>query len=256
MIIYKCLRIILMLFFTVSFTVYSLTAVADTDLENIEKLISQEKYEDAIKQLQVLLSDSAEEDKAEIQNAIGWAYLKLGDYSKAEENLLKSRERALNHGDIETARLATNNLGILKYLQNDLDTSEYYFGQPLNKNTETAKLYAKLIETKRKELLSQEALVSGVKSRRKKDFKAAIKEYDVALKYQPRNAAALEYKGYALLRDGDYQTGCGKQKRCRKASHKHIEDRLITYDGSPEISFKKALEVHPILDVYRLIETE
>jgi len=185
-------------------SIYSISTVANADLKYIETLVSEQKFDKAIDQLTILLSEADAEKKAALLNAIGWGYLKLGDYLNAEKNLIKSQKLALNFEDNETAMLASNNLGILNYLQNNLEISAKYFGGELNQNTETAKLYIKLIEIKRNELLSQKSLESGTVSRRKKDFKKAIEEYDVALKYKPRNAAALAYKGYALLRGGKY----------------------------------------------------
>lgn len=40
--------------------------------------------------------------------------------------------------------------------------------------------------------------------RLKKDFKSAVIEYDKALNIYPNNARALDYKGYALFRMGQY----------------------------------------------------
>lgn len=184
--------------------VFAINTFAQADLKNASELIANEQFEQAIEELQQILPEAPIQDEAAIYNAIGWSYQKLGDYQKAEENISQSRQLALDSGDVETATLASNNLGIIAYLQNDLEKARVLFSQESSRDTKTAQLYLKLIEAKRKELLAQEALTVGIEKRLEKDFAAAAAEYDKALVYQPKNAAALEYKGYALLRNGDY----------------------------------------------------
>lgn len=183
-----------------------LNGYADVDLQKARQYIQQNNLPDAIEELKKGVStESQSERQAPILNTIGWSFLKLGNYAESEKYLTASYQHAMNNGDVEQAGVAANNLGILFFLQNDIEKASFYFGQPFTKNTKTAKDYQPLLEEKRKELQLQKSLTAGVAARMQKDFSEAIKNYNAALSIDGDNAKILEYKGYALYRSGDLE---------------------------------------------------
>jgi len=171
--------------------------------QDIKKLLEEDRYEEAISKME-LLPRKDTISSARVLNALGWAYLKLGNYQKAKDNLQASYELAKKLDNQEVAVISSNNLGILAYLENDLEKAEKYFYIGKRKNSRTALTYLDLIEKKNRNIRFQEALLNGIDLRRKQDFKGAIGNYEKALSIQPNDAATLEYKGYALLRDGQH----------------------------------------------------
>lgn len=190
---------LLKLLFSLSIIViFSTNIVSEDKFKGIGKLISEDKYDEAINKMQSLLPTTSEDDKAEILNAIGWVYIKSGDYSNAEKNILESHKLANKYNNTKVMKLTSNNLGILKYLQNKTEEAKEYFMK--NRDSKTAKTYLQLIVEKNAERKYHNILEEGIAKSKQKDFEGAIKKYDEVLSINPKNAIALEYKGYALLR--------------------------------------------------------
>ncbi|MGI0115821.1 tetratricopeptide repeat protein [Zooshikella sp. RANM57] len=196
----KCTKIVSALFFYL----ISVGASSDDTVQHVKTLLKEEQYEEAISQLEQLPTEDPLSNPG-VLNAVGWAYLKLNNFAKAEENLQASYKLAKELGDKDAVIISSNNLGILSYLKNDLDQAETYFMIGKEKNSQTALTYLGLIENKKKEMHFQEALLTGIESRRKQDFNGAIEHYEKALIIQPNDVAALEFKGYAFLRNGQYE---------------------------------------------------
>lgn len=176
---------------------------ADPVIQNVKELLEEGHYVEAISQMEQLPKEKSL-TSARILNALGWAYLKIGNYKKAKNNLQASFELAKDLDNKEIVNIAANNLGILAYLENDLDQAEKYFNVSKKANSQTALTYLKMVDKKKTQIQFQEALLSGIELRRKQDFKGAIDKYEKALSIEPNDVGALEFKGYALLRNHQY----------------------------------------------------
>ncbi|MBU2705650.1 tetratricopeptide repeat protein [Zooshikella marina] len=203
-------KIVAVLFFFLN----SVCAFSNDRFQHIKVLLEEEQYEEAISQLERLPKEDTAPNPR-VLNAVGWAYLKLNDYVKAEKYLKASFEQAKILGNKEAAVISSNNLGILSYLKNDLDQAEDYFDIGKERKSETALIYLDLIENKKKQIEFQDALLTGIKSRREQDFKAAIASYNNALVIQPNDVATLEFKGYALLRNDQYDLAIETLERAK-----------------------------------------
>jgi len=198
------------LYFFVCFSVQS------QSLSKAKELLDQEKTSEAIEIMQeILISTTDPGRQAEIQAAIGWAFVKSGNYASAEEHLQISLNKASSINKTDIAIRAINNLGIVYYLQNKLDESRAYFQQELVAESETAIKYLALINVKEKEILGEEALKLGVNKRYNKEFEDAIRQYDLSLTYLPKNPLTLDLKGYAQFRLGRYDEAIETLKLAR-----------------------------------------
>ncbi|NVK41877.1 MAG: tetratricopeptide repeat protein [Oceanospirillaceae bacterium] len=155
--------------------------------------------------------------QALIDNTIGWAYFKMDRLSEAQKYLESALELAEAAHDTRTATLAANNLGVLHFALDDIEKSNFYFSRDYNRTTEVAVEYRQLIAAKETDMLATSALEQGVQQRFEQNFDQAISSYDTALQYQPENAKILEYKGYALFREGKVDKAIEVLVRARQA---------------------------------------
>lgn len=184
---------------------FTLLVHAQSGYEMVRELIAEGNTAEAVQRMRDALQDVSDEtEMVQLKIAIGWGELELGRYSQSEHALTDAYANAVQLGDARAAGIAGNNLGILKYLQGDLAASEAYFNMEYNANSATAREYKDLIAAKRKEFSIQETLAEGIEFRREKEFGKAVEVFDQVLAEKPSEAAALEYKGYALFRQQDY----------------------------------------------------
>jgi tetratricopeptide (TPR) repeat protein len=178
-------------------------AIAALDTVRLEEMLNRGEIEEAQKFVaQSLRADGFKASAASVDNVIGWAYFSFSNTAQAELHLMSALHKAEKQGDRQIAILAANNLGIVNFTENRLDRAEFYFGMEYNADTEVAREYRRLIDAKRREITLSMALERGKQQRYEGKFQQAVSSYETVLKLDPRNAAALEYKGYALYRLG------------------------------------------------------
>lgn len=174
-------------------------------LGEAQQSINAKNYDDAISKLERALSISTDtRTKTAIKNAIGWAYFSAGNTVDAKKYLQEAYKEATGHDFADIARRSANNLGLVAFSQENLKEAREYFTSKWAKDSETATLYLKLIDSKLKAEKVNGYISSGINYRLNRQFSEAIGEYDKALSLDPKNVRALEYKGYALFRLGQY----------------------------------------------------
>lgn len=189
--------------------------LSEARIQDVKTLMDEEKYVQAISLLDQMTSEDIA-SRVLVLNAKGWAYLKLGNYQEADKALIESYNLAMQRNDTESSVLASNNLGISTYLQNELGKSIEYFMHGKKHGSPTALTYLDLIEKKKNEIQFQEALLAGRQQRENSNFTEAVKNFDNALKVRPYDAKTLEFKGYALLRDGKVDSALETLKTARE----------------------------------------
>jgi len=179
----------------------------DVYMEKAQNFLLLNKYKEAIFELNKAYSLSDDQKrKAKIENAIGWAYFSLGNISESRRYLSSAFDSASKIGDKEIAQRASNNLGVLEFNSGNLVEAKKYFEGKFSKSSKTSDSYLKLINRKLTHERVNEIIANGVFYRSNKDFDKALEEYEKALLIEPNNINALEYKGYALFRLGDYNS--------------------------------------------------
>jgi len=182
-----------------------LAMAARSNTEKIESAVKNGDIEQARELVRAQITPDAKTNiNARTENVIGWVSFTIGRHDEAELYLKESLSSSIESGDIDTAKIAANNLGILYFSNDALDESMYYFSRSYNRETPIAMQYRALIEKKRNELIAVSALERGVQQRLNRDFEKAIISYNTALEHKPDDDEAIEYKGYALFRMGKY----------------------------------------------------
>ncbi len=143
-------------------------------------------------------------EKLRLGNALGWTFFATENNDKAREYLQKTLELAIKTKESKIAKKVSNNLGVLEYTSGDLDKAEHYFNNQWAKNSPTSDKYLNMIQQQKQVSQINQIIESGVKKFLDGKFTEAIIEYDKALAITPNNSRALEYKGYAYYRLGDY----------------------------------------------------
>ena len=193
-------------------------AWAQRYMDDARKLVSATRYEDAIKILEANRTDAQRRKAvAAVDNMIGWSYFCLGKMAEAELYLGRSLAAAEQERNAEVKRLAANNLGVLYFVQGDLDKSLAYFSQPYTRNTKIAQEYRSLIEKKRVEVEAERNAQQGIALRTEKKFDEAVQSYDKALSLTPGDPRLLEFKGYALFRQGRHDDALAAYQAAMKA---------------------------------------
>ncbi len=184
----------------------SFSLYAQDDLKTAQALFEAGNTKQGIAVLMDLLEDTEDTaTMAKIQGAIGWGFILVDEFEKAQVYLESSLNNGMKINDQSIILTANNNLGISSFLQNKIEESRTYFSKDFVKDTPTAKTYLTLLEAKENEILRQAAISSGVEHRHNKNFEDAITQYDLALKYKPDDSRTLELKGYSLFRLAKYQ---------------------------------------------------
>ena len=202
-------------------------AWAQTYLEQARQHIVAKEYEQAIKVLQPNRADAQRRrELATVDNLIGWSFFCLGKMSDAEVYLTSALASAEREHNTEAKRLVTNNLGVLYFVQGDLDKSLSYFNQPLTRDTKIAQQYRSLIAKKRVEVEAERNVQQGIAFRVDQKFDQAVQSYDKALQTTPDDPRMLEYKGYSLFRLGKYDEAIAVLQAALKADIAHTRTLL------------------------------
>ncbi len=143
-------------------------------------------------------------EKLHLGNALGWTFFATEDNDKAREYLQKTLELAIQKKKSKIAQKISNNLGVIEYTSGHLDKAEHYFNNKWAKNSPTSDKYLNMIQQQKQVNQINQIIEIGVKKFLDGKFTEAIAEYDKALAITPNNSRALEYKGYAYYRLGDY----------------------------------------------------
>jgi len=203
------------------------TVHAQTFIDQAKKHIVASKYEEAIK---TLLEGRPEAQRqqavAAVDNLIGWSYFSLGKLPEAENFLTSSFVNAKLENNTKVKQLAANNLGVLYFIEGDLDKSLSYFTQPYTRNTVIATEYRKLITQKRLAIEVEGNVQAGIAARADLKFDEAIQSYNKALELSPNDARLLEFKGYALYRLGKFDEAMNVMQMAYKADTTRIRKFL------------------------------
>lgn len=174
-------------------------------LGEAQQSIHEKDYPAAIARLEKALSVARDgRTKAMIKNAIGWAYFSSGNITEGKRYLMEAYTEATNSDFEDVARRSANNLGLLAFSQDRLKEARGYFTSKWAKDSDTAKTYVGLIDSRLQTERVNTFISAGITYRLNRQFSEAVAEYDKALALDPRNVRALEYKGYALFRLGHY----------------------------------------------------
>lgn len=155
--------------------------------------------------IEALRQAETEQEKASAHNALGWTYFKQKQYSKAKRHLELALKMADEINDESLARKASNNLGVLAYYIGDYEKAQSQFSTEQSQQSVAASTYKQLIQQQQQSGEVNQLIAEGVSHRRQGSFDKAITAYDQALRFDPFNIRALEYKGYAQFRLGKYQ---------------------------------------------------
>lgn len=159
---------------------------------------------------------STEQERASVSNSIGWTYYNAGNNELARKNLLVAFDKAIEAGDAKLAQKVSNNLGFLEYSEGNLEEARQYFSNEWSENSDSSITYLSMIREQEEQEKVNSIIASGVAFRIKKDFQSAVAEYDKALNISPDNVRALEYKGYALYRLGNYSGAIKTLEKARE----------------------------------------
>lgn len=180
-------------------------AQAQAYLQQAKQHIMAKQYGEAIKILEANRPEAqARGAVAAIDNLIGWSYFSLGRLPQAEESLNSALANAERENNARVRSVAANNLGVLHFVEGDLDRALSYFSEPYTRNTKIAAEYRALIEKKRLEVEEERMTQEGISARTDLKFEDAVRSYDQALRLAPDDARILEFKGYSLFRLGKY----------------------------------------------------
>jgi Flp pilus assembly protein TadD len=180
-------------------------AIAQSYLEQARTYIDAKQYERAIQVLQASRTEAQSRNaEARVDNLIGWSYFSLGKVSDAEQFLILALASAERENDMEVSQLAANNLGVVYFVEGDLDKSLSYFNAPYTRETKLARQYRDLISKKHVEIEAERNVQEGISARLTGKFDQAVQSYDKALRLTPEDPMVLELKGYALFRMGNY----------------------------------------------------
>jgi tetratricopeptide (TPR) repeat protein len=174
-------------------------------MDNGQRFIEAKDYRSGIEEFTKARElVSRDIDKARIENSIGWSYFLVGDVPQASAHLEISLSLGEKVGNSEIAQLASNNLGLVKFQNGNLDKAKEYFENRWAKGSEIATRYSKLIEEQKVSEEINQYVRAGIYYRANKNFDKAIAEYDKALQLAPNDPRILEFKGYSLYRIHQY----------------------------------------------------
>ena len=174
-------------------------------LDEAQQSIHAKDYPAAIARLEKALSVARDRrTTAMIKNAIGWAYFSSGNIAEGKRYLMEAYTEATNNDFEDVARRSANNLGLLAFGQDQLEQARGYFTSKWAKDSDTAKTYVGLIDSRLQTEKVNTFISAGITYRLNRQFSEAVAEYDKALILDPSNVRTLEYKGYALFRLGHY----------------------------------------------------
>jgi Flp pilus assembly protein TadD len=170
-------------------------------LQSASQVFAQGDYEQALTMLQQAqeVADTVEA-QAVTQNALGWTYHNLGQDEKARQHLFESLQKAVEIGDMALAQKASNNIGVIEFVQGNLQEAVQHFSSPWAHDSPTAQKFLRDIAQEQRQKDLARLIADGVLHRLNGDFTEALALYDQALTLDPQDLRALEFKGYALYR--------------------------------------------------------
>lgn len=171
-------------------------------LDEARSLVGRKDYDAAIDSLRRTRDVAGGEDKAKVDNALGWTLFNSGDAVGAQQQLEQAQRQAGPSADADLKMRIANNLGVVLFSQGELDQARAQFEGPASNGSELAMRYLRLIDEQVQANKVNALISEGIYARRALKFDAAVDAYSKALEMAPRNARALEYRGYANLRLG------------------------------------------------------
>ena len=169
-------------------------------LDEARTLVGRKDYDAAIDSLRQARDAAGGEDKAKVDNALGWTLFNSGDAVGAQQQLEQAQRQAAPSADADLKMRIANNLGVVLFSQGELDQARAQFEGPAANGSELAMRYLRLIDEQVQANKVNALISEGIYARRALKFDAAVDAYSKALEMAPRNARALEYRGYANLR--------------------------------------------------------
>jgi len=171
-------------------------------LDEARALVGRKDYDAAIESLRQARDGAGGEDKAKVDNALGWTLFNSGDAVGAQQQLEQAQRQAAPSADADLKTRIANNLGVVLFSQGQLDQARAQFEGPASNGSDLAMRYLRLIDEQMQANKVNALISEGIYARRALKFDAAVDAYSKALEMSPRNARALEYRGYANLRLG------------------------------------------------------
>ena len=228
---------------------FSLMAYAEGDFQNYMqeagKAFKAQESEQALTALVKAESFAkTNTQKAKVNNAMGWTYFSDGKNEKAKQHLQLALTLAAESGNARLAEKASNNLGVVEYTMSNFDKAEAYFLNKWSKNSKTSLRYLKLIKQQRTLEKVNAIIAQGVTYTLDGNYADAIVEYDKALAIEADNVRALEYKGYANYRLGNYDAAIIALKKAQAINPKQfnvIINLMKAYCASEKMDTVKQL---------------
>lgn len=148
------------------------------------------------------------QNSAGFYNAMGWTAYKTGNFEKARTLLEQALAQALKNKEKDSNLILKiyNNLGIVEFMDDNLDKAKGYFSSKDTSGSDVAKYYLGEIQRLETEKKANDHILSGLDLQLKKEYDQALEEYEKALALSPDNARALGYKGKILYLKKEYKS--------------------------------------------------
>lgn len=182
---------------------WGLSPVTAAPLDEARALMKEGRNEAAIVLLEGAVKEAEGAERAQLLNALGWLNF-MEDRSEAAARLYEAAlQEALQAGDRALATRIKNNIGMNHYVEGDLEAAEKVFTDTAAEGSTVAKRYLEDVFRQKKVAKVNDLVRRGVDARMAGKFDDAVEQYSNALRIDPANPRALEFRGYAYLRMGE-----------------------------------------------------
>lgn len=182
---------------------WGLSPVAAEPLGEARALMKEGRNEAAIALLEGAVEEAEGVERAQLLNALGWLNF-MEDRSEIAARFYEAALKdALQAGDWALATRIKNNIGMNHYVEGELEAAERVFTDAAAEGSTVAKRYLDDVFRQKKVAKVNDLVRRGVDARMAGKFEEAVEQYTNALRIDPGNPRALEFRGYAHLRMGD-----------------------------------------------------